>query len=117
MALLRGARSRAQCLSVEPIMTAAVTTVVITGDLDVAVVPALADRLAEILACQPRRLAFDLERVGFLDCAAARVIIAAGCFPPAGQRPLIRLPSPAARRVLEITGLDGYCDVEPGRAR
>jgi anti-anti-sigma regulatory factor len=50
--------------------------------------------------------------VGFIDCAAARLIAGAGRFLPRGQRPVIRRPGPLVRRILELTGLDAYCEIE-----
>ena len=53
-----------------------------------------------------------MTRVGFIDCAAARLIASTGQFLPHNQRPVIRFPSPLVRRVLELTGLDDYCEIE-----
>jgi anti-anti-sigma factor len=92
--------------------TAGTTTVVISGELDFTVTPPLAERLAQVLAGNPQQLVFDLARVGFIDCASARLIAGTGSFLPDGRRPVIRSPSPAARRILELTGLDARCQVE-----
>jgi anti-sigma B factor antagonist len=89
------------------------TTVVISGDLDAATVPALSARLAPVLAHRPRRLVLDLAQVGFIDCAATRLLLSSGGFLPDGGRPLLRRPSPAVRRILNLTGMDTICDVEP----
>ena len=87
-------------------------TVVVSGELDLVTTPALTAHLTQILENEPQRLVFDMTRVGFIDCAAARLIASAGQFLPHNQRPVIRFPSPLVRRVLELTGLDDYCEVE-----
>jgi anti-anti-sigma factor len=91
---------------------AGTTTVVISGELDLTVMPPLAEQLARVLAGNPQQLIFDMARVGFIDCASARLIAGTGHSLPDGRRPVIRSPSPAARRVLELTGLDTCCQVE-----
>lgn len=90
------------------------TTVVIRGDLDLTSTPSLAARLAPVLASRPRRLVFDLAQVGFTDVAAARLIISTSRSLPG--RPVIRAPGLLVRRLLELTGLDGHCEIEtPGQ--
>ena len=58
-------------------------------------------------------LVFDLSGTRFMDCGSARLIAAAGQWLPAGGRPVIRRPKPVVRRVLELTGLDMHCEIEP----
>jgi anti-anti-sigma factor len=85
---------------------------VITGELDLTTLPALAWHLEQLLAQSPSRLVFDLTRVAFIDVAAARLISEATQARPGLGRPVIRRPSPAVRRVLELTGFDARCEVE-----
>jgi anti-anti-sigma factor len=87
-------------------------TVVISGELDVVTASLLGEHLAPLLDNKPRRLVFDLDQVGFIDCAAARLIVGTGRYLPAGRRPVIQRPSPAVRRVLRLTGLDAHCERE-----
>lgn len=87
-------------------------TLVISGDLDAAAVPVLSARLAQVLVSGPRRLVIDLAQVGFIDCAATRLIISAGGFLAGGGRLVLRRPSPAVRRLLDITGLGAGCAIE-----
>lgn len=68
--------------------------------------------MAQVRESAPQRLVFDLAGVGFIDCAAARLITGTGRFLPRGQRPVIRRPGPLVRRVLELTGLDAHCEIE-----
>ena len=99
-------------LSVTTSMSAGIATVILTGELDLAITPALSGHLARVLDNKPRQLIFDMAGVGFLDCAAARLIVSTGGFLRDGQQPVIRCPSYAARRILSLTGLDDYCKIE-----
>ena len=106
----RGGRGRQ--LSVRQELTEGTATVVITGELDLTTTPALARHLEQILAQGPRRLVIDLTHVTFIDVAAARLISGATGLRPGTGRPVLRRPSPEARRVLELTGLDALCELE-----
>jgi anti-anti-sigma factor len=85
---------------------------VITGELDLTTRPVLAEHLSAIMRTRPRRLIFDLTGTGFVDCGSARLIVSAGQFLPEGRRPIIRHPSRAVRRALELTGFDVGCEIE-----
>ena len=87
-------------------------TIVLSGELDLAITPSLSEHLARVVEGKPRQLVFDMSSVVFLDCAAARLIVSTGRSLPGGQQPVIRGPSHAVRRILALTGLDGYCKVE-----
>jgi anti-anti-sigma factor len=89
------------------------TTIVVCGELDLATMPFLAAQLALAVQDRPGRLIFDLSGTHFIDCGSARLIAAAGQWLPAGGRPVIRRPKPGVRRVLELTGLDMHCEIEP----
>ena len=89
-----------------------VTTIVVKGELDLVTMPYLATRLTLALRDRPGRLVFDLSGTHFMDCGSAR-LIAAGHWLPGGGRPVIRRPGPGVRRVLELTGLDAHCEIEP----
>jgi len=67
-----------QFLAVEWDMTTGTAVVVLAGELDIASTPWLSGQLAQILARKPQQLVFDMARVGFLDCAAARLIAGPG---------------------------------------
>jgi anti-sigma B factor antagonist len=103
---------RAEPLVIDVHITAEMVTVVISGELDLVTTPSLIEHLTPILENEPQRLVFDMTRVGFIDCAAARLIASTGQFLPHNQRPVIRFPGPLVRRVLRLTGLDDYCEVE-----
>lgn len=90
----------------------ATTTIFIRGELDLVTMPLLADKLARILPCRPGRIVFDLSGTTFMDCGSARLIARSGRSLPGGRRPVIRCPRPGARRVLDLTGLSAYCEIE-----
>ena len=90
-----------------------VTTIVVKGELDLVTVPYLATRLTLALRDRPGQLVFDLSGTHFMDCGSARLIAGAGHRLPGGGRPVIRRPGPGVRRVLELTGLDAHCEIEP----
>ncbi|HEY1915474.1 MAG TPA: STAS domain-containing protein [Streptosporangiaceae bacterium] len=87
-------------------------TVVLGGDLDVIVMPALAEFLTQILASKPRHVIFDMAMVTFIDCATARLIIQTGQSLPPTSHVVIRQPSAVVRRVLGLTRLGSCCDIE-----
>jgi len=89
------------------------TTIVVRGELDLATMPFLAAQLARAARDEPGRLVFDLSGTHFMDCGSARLITTAGQWLPDGGRPVIRRPRPGVRRVLELTGLDAHCEIEP----
>ena len=89
----------------------------ISGELDLLSTPSLAEHLDQILASSPRHLVFDLSRVSFIDCAAARLIAGTEAALPGDQRPVLRRAAPAVRRVLELTGLDARCELDAGTDR
>lgn len=93
-------------------MTGGTATVVISGELDPASTPSLAAQLRQVLDSNPQRLVFDLSRVGFIDCAAARLLAGTGQSLPHGRLPVIRSPVPLVRRVLELTGLDRHVEIQ-----
>lgn len=102
-----------QFLKAEVTVTAGTATVLLRGDLDMATMPLLARRLAQLLADHPERLVLDMAGVTFIDCASARLIAGAGRHLPGGVRPAVRSPSLVARRVLELTGLADHVDTVP----
>jgi anti-anti-sigma factor len=90
-----------------------ITTIIIKGELDLVTMPYLAARLALATRDGPGRLVFDLSGTQFMDCGSARLIADAGARLPGGGRPVIRRPGPGVRRILELTGLDARCEIEP----
>jgi len=87
-------------------------TMVITGELDLTTRPVLAEHLSAALRTGPRRLILDLAGTGFVDCGSARLIVSAARSLPEGSRLIIRRPSRAVRRMLELTRFDAYLELE-----
>ena len=87
-------------------------TIAVRGELDLVTMPFLAEQLTLVSRDKPARLVFDLAGTSFMDCGSARLIASSGEWLPAGRRPVIRRPGPAVRRILELTGLDAYCEIE-----
>jgi anti-anti-sigma factor len=87
-------------------------TLIVRGELDLVTIPLLAEQLTLVLRNKPDRLVFDLAGTYFMDCGSARLVAEAGQGLPGGRRPVIRRPGPGVRRILELTGLDAYCEIE-----
>lgn len=106
----------AQPFAVEMRIIQGTATVILSGELDVTVMPALAGHLTRLLASKPGRLIFDMAGVTFIDCATARLITRTGQSLAHGGRVLIWRPSAVVRQVFDITGLTSRCDIEEGPA-
>ena len=99
-------------VAIEVMFSEGTATVVIGGELDLVTRPLLAERLATIARQKPRRLVLDMARTSFMDCGSARLIAEAGRSLPDAEVLVIRHPSPAVRRLLELLGLDAVCEIE-----
>lgn len=90
-----------------------VEVLALSGELDIASVPALADRI-EALGRQAVRLVLDLTEVEFFDSAGVRLVdrLARDCARRGGCLRLVAPPGNRARRVLELVGLSDplVCD-------
>jgi anti-sigma B factor antagonist len=106
------ARPRPGRVAIEVSAGREATTVVIRGELDLVTAPVLDEQLRLAVANKPARLVLDMSGADFMDCGCARLIAAARSALPAEADLIIRQPSRAVRRVLELTGLDVYCEIE-----
>jgi anti-sigma B factor antagonist len=88
------------------------TTVVIRGELDLVTAPVLDEQLRLAVANKPARLVLDMSGTSFMDCGCARLIAAARSALPAEADLTIRQPSRGVRRILELTGLGVYCEMQ-----
>ena len=102
----RGRRSPLTAVTVHGVMF-----VIRRGDLDLASVPDLAAGCEQAIRQRPRRMIVDLADVCHLDCASARLIAGLARGLPAGERPELRAPRPAVRRMLQLTAPGVSCDV------
>lgn len=89
----------------------AATTIFIRGELDLVTMPVLAEQLTLALRGNPERLILDMAATDFMDCGSARLIAGAARSLPGG-RLVIRRPGRGVRRMLELTGLDAYCEID-----
>lgn len=103
-----------------------IVTITLRGELDITARSALSEHLTEHLAeylaqlpsTQPEQLVFDMTGVDFLDRAAAAVIFtAARLLLPIDVKPVMRSPRRPVRRLLEMTGLDQQCELDPDGRR
>ncbi len=88
------------------------TTIFIRGELDLVTVPVFAEQLMLALRGNPERLVLDMAATDFMDCGSARLIAAAVRSLPEGGRLIIRRPGRGVRRMLELTGLDAFCEID-----
>ncbi len=87
--------------------------VVVTGELDPHTVPRFEEAIAEATTAADGRVVLDLAGVGFMDSSGLRVVLAAHeDLAGRGIQMVLRTPSDAIRRLLEITDLLDRLDVE-----
>lgn len=101
-----------QQLAVRTVSTGRQATLVIRGEVDICTAPAVERALGEALNQRPERLVLDLGRVDYIDCASLRALAAAGRALPGRGKAVIRHPSRAVCRVLELTGMSACFLVE-----
>ncbi len=88
----------------------------VRGELDIASVPQLSNRLLALLR-EGRDVALDLSEVGFIDSSGVSVLIAgARAAELSGSTLTIRAVSAAALRVLELTGVTERLQLSPDAA-
>jgi anti-anti-sigma factor len=84
--------------------------VTVSGDLDISNADALEATVTSVTVTRPERLIFDLSGLRFIDSAGVTVLLGAAA---KVKDVRIRKPSPAVRRVVELTGLDEVLPIEP----
>jgi anti-sigma B factor antagonist len=86
-----------------------VAIVTVSGDLDISNAGTLEQAVASIMAERPERLIFELSGLRFMDSAGIAVLLGA-----AGKVNAVHLrdPSPAVRRIVELTGLTNVLSIE-----
>ncbi|MGA9858660.1 MAG: STAS domain-containing protein [Solirubrobacteraceae bacterium] len=85
--------------------------VMLRGELDLSTAPALAHQLACREVTQASTVLIDLERLQFADLAGLDPLVAFALPERPGLRVSFTPGSPAVRRLLSITGLDGQLNV------
>ncbi len=88
----------------------------LSGDLDLAALPALRSALIEQLRAHlargPRDIVLDLRELGYLSSAGVGLIVEAARLAPTRPRLILRPGTPAAR-IVALTGLDNILLAEP----
>lgn len=85
-----------------------VAVLALRGELDLATVPALRDRLLEVVRTH-RSVVLDLSGLGFLDSTGLGLLVSAVKRLHARKGSLVvTAPSPTVRRLLEVSGLVGH---------
>ncbi|MEX1106535.1 MAG: STAS domain-containing protein [Ilumatobacteraceae bacterium] len=93
-------------------ITRAVFGLVLAGEVDAHTAPDLAANL-EPLPAGDGDVVLDLADVGFMDSSALRVLVEAHDRAAAhGRRLVLRAPSAAVRRLLEVSGLSEHLAIE-----
>jgi anti-anti-sigma factor len=83
----------------------------VTGDIDIATSDMFMSAVDQLLdAGTGGSIVFDLERVAFIDSSGLAVLVNAA---NAGNRVVLRNPSPVIRRVIVATGLQHILHAEP----
>lgn len=79
----------------------------VAGEIDMAAAPQLRKQLAAVISGGARRVVVDLARVTFIDSARSAVLAATHrVLAGKGGSLVLASPSPAARRVLSLLGMD-----------
>ena len=106
VAVSGGTMSDSPMLRLDVERTAGGVTIRVSGELDLATSPILADRLAAEIAAGTGDVTVALGGVGFLDSTALRVLVTAHRDLAAADRRLqLTEPRASTLRVLEIAGL------------
>jgi anti-sigma B factor antagonist len=83
------------------------------GEIDMESVEALSARTDRLVA-EGHGLTLDLAGVEFIDSSGLRLLIGIdGDLRRGGQRLVIRRPSPPVQRILQITALERWLQIEP----
>jgi anti-sigma B factor antagonist len=84
--------------------------IIVSGELDLSNAARLEAAVDSAAAADPERLIFELSQLRFMDSAGIAVLLGAASKVGAVH---LRDPSPAVRRVVELTGLTGVLTIEP----
>jgi anti-anti-sigma factor len=101
-------------LSVSSRTEGAHTIAALSGELDIASVPALREQLQGLLRPAASRLVIDLSRVSYADASGLAVLVATGRRAGLlGGYMRLAAPAPAVAKILRITGLRLRLDIFP----
>ncbi|MHB1585181.1 MAG: STAS domain-containing protein [Acidimicrobiales bacterium] len=95
-------------LAVDEVDHGEVVVFALRGELDLGTVPSFRDRLLDVVRTH-RSVILDLAGLGFLDSTGLGLLVSAVKRLQACHGTLVvAAPSPAVRRLLEVSGLDGH---------
>lgn len=83
-----------------------VAVLAVSGEIDLAAIPAFESAIAEALAQRPAALIVDLSAVGFLASAGLQALVATRENVSAAAGFAVVADGPASSRPIELTGLD-----------
>jgi len=93
-------------------------TVVAVGELDLVSADRLGAEVRDVWPAGPAEVVLDLCQVDFIDSTGLRVLLSLRNDAKRNGRALTLVPpTPAARRIFEITGTRGLFDWRIGRAK
>jgi anti-sigma B factor antagonist len=89
--------------------------VVLSGEVDLALAPALREAVDALIAERRARIVLDLEQVSFMDSSGLGVLVY-GMRRAGALGGMLRLAAPGeqVRRLLELTGLDTVVEIFAG---
>ena len=92
------------------------TVVTVTGEVDIASAPALAEALNDALATGARRVVVDLSGLGFMDLSGLRVLTSSiRRARETGARIVLANPSSSVRRLVTLTGTERILEPDGNR--
>jgi anti-anti-sigma factor len=81
----------------------------VSGELDISTAGKLQTAVESVIDKQSERVIFDFSELRFMDSAGIAVLVGAAAKLPHVH---LRNPSPAVRRIVEITGLSDVLPIE-----
>ena len=88
------------------------TVITLTGDLDAHTAPQLDEAVDAALGAGDGDLVLEMASVGFVDSSGLRSMIRARNDGGPDRKVVIRRPSPATLRLLEVTGMTEHFVIE-----
>lgn len=85
----------------------------VSGDLDAHTAPRLDEAVGELIRSGSTRIVLQMDEVGFVDSSGLRSMIRARDEGGDTRAVVIRAPSVATLRLLEITGMTEHFEIEP----
>ena len=95
--------------------TDGIVTAHLAGELDIVTAPAFAEHLGALCNEGARQIVLDLAALSFIDSSGLSALVSTlRLYRAAGGEVVLRSPTRATAKVLEICGLDQVFVIEPG---